>query len=187
MGRRRKHSTIDMLDPAVKSTVDEMIMSAQFTYKDICEYISDTAGQSISQAAVCRYAKGLCEDVAAIHMAQENIKSIAAECAKYPDLDATEGIVKVMTSIMMSAIRELSPDDLQTADPIKLIKQASELVKAVSYKRNLDIKSKEISEAGFDAVKSKIFAAMAKDNPKLYAELTEYINGRIAESKGDSI
>lgn len=61
MGRRRKHGIIDTLDPAVKATVEEMIMSAQFTYRDIVDYISESAGQSISQAAVCRYAKGLYE------------------------------------------------------------------------------------------------------------------------------
>ena len=51
MGRRRKHGIIDNLDPAVKSTVEEMILSAQFTYRDIVEYITDTTGQT----AVCRY------------------------------------------------------------------------------------------------------------------------------------
>lgn len=173
MGRRRKHGIIDMLDPAVKATVDEMVMSAQFTYKDIVDYISESAGQSISQAAVCRYAKGLCEDVEAIHIARENIRAIAAECAKMPDMDATEGIVAILSNIMMSAVRGLSPEDLQDADPIKLMKQASELVKVMSYKRNLDIKSKEISEAGFDAVKAKLFAGIEKDNPQLYKQLAE--------------
>lgn len=183
MGRRRKHGKIDTLDPAVKATVDEMVMSAQFTYKDIVDYISESAGQSISQAAVCRYAKGLCEDVEAIHIARENIKAITAECAKMPDMDATEGIVAVMSNIMMSAVRSLSPEDLQDADPMKLMKQAAELVKAVSYKRNLDIKSKEISEAGFDAVKEKLFAGMADENPELYKQLSEYIDGKREELK----
>ena len=44
MGRRRKHGIIDNLDPAVKNTVEEMILSAQFTYRDIVEYITDTTG-----------------------------------------------------------------------------------------------------------------------------------------------
>lgn len=183
MGRRRKHGIIDTLDPAVKAAVEEMIMSAQFTYKDIVDYIAESAGQSISQAAVCRYAKGLCEDVEAIHMAQENIRAIAQECAKCPDMDATEGIVRVMSSVMMSAVRELSPEDLRDTDPVKLMKQASELVKAVSYKRNLDIKNKEITEAGFDAVKEKLFAGLASDNPELYRQLAEYIDSKKGEQE----
>lgn len=144
MGRRRKHGIIDNLDPAVKSTVEEMILSAQFTYRDIVEYITDTTGQSISQAAVCRYAKGFCEDAAAIHMAQENFRAIAEMCGKYPDLDTTEGIVQLMSSLVMTSVRNLSPEDLDGTDPLKLIKQASELVRAVSYKRSMDIKTRSL-------------------------------------------
>lgn len=182
MGRRRKHGIIDNLDPAVKSTVEEMILSAQFTYRDITQYITDTTGQSISQAAVCRYAKGFCEDAAAIHMAQENFRAIAEMCGKYPDLDTTEGIVQLMSSLVMTSVRNLSPEDLDGTDPLKLIKQASELVRAVSYKRSMDIKNKEITEAGFDAAKEKLFTGLASDDPELYKRLAEYI-----ESKKDEL
>lgn len=176
---RRKHSKIDLLKPEVKKTVEEMILSADFTYKDIAEYIADSAGESISQAAICNYAKGFCEEVAAIKLAHENFAVIAKECAKYPNLDTTEGIVQMMSSLMMTAVRNLSPEDLQETDPLKLIKQASELVRAVSYKRNLDIKAKEISEAGFDAVKEKLFAAgLAEDKPEVYEELVKYLENK---------
>ena len=174
MGRRRKHGIIDNLDPAVKSTVEEMILSAQFTYRDITQYITDTTGQSISQAAVCRYAKGFCEDAAAIHMAQENFRAIAEMCGKYPDLDTTEGIVQIMSSLVMTSVRNLSPEDLDGTDP-------SELVRAVSYKRSMDIKSKEITEAGFDAAKEKLFTGLASDDPELYRQLADYIESKKSE------
>lgn len=180
---RRKHSKIDRLNPEIKSTVEEMILSADFTYKDIAQYIADSTGESVSQAAICNYAKGFCEDMAAIRMAHENFAVIMQECAKYPDLDTTEGMVQIMSNLMMSAVRSLSPEDLQNTDPIKLIKQASELVRAVSYKRNLDIKSKEITEAGFDAVKEKVFAGMAQDNPELYSQLAAYLESKKEELK----
>lgn len=176
---RRKHSKIDRLKPEIKSTVEEMILSADFTYKDIAQYIADSAGESISQAAICNYAKGFCEDMAAIRLAHENFAAIAQECAKYPSLDTTEGIVQMMSALMMTAVRNLSPEDLQETDPLKLIKQASELVRAVSYKRNLDIKAKEISEAGFDAVKDKLFAAgLAEKNPELYEGLVRFLESQ---------
>ena len=177
---RRKHSKIDRLRPEIKAAVEEMILSADFTYKDIAEYIADSAGESVSQAAICNYAKGFCEDMAAIRMAQENFKNIMRECAKYPDLDTTEGMVQIMSGLMMSAVRELSPEDLRETDPVKLIKQASELVRAVSYKRSLDVKSKELTEAGFDAVKEKFFAALEKERPELYRQLAEYLNEKKA-------
>ena len=50
--RNRKHSKIDLLEPAVKSEIESMILSAEFTYKDIVEYIRDSTGEMISQAAV---------------------------------------------------------------------------------------------------------------------------------------
>lgn len=178
---RRKHSKIDRLKPEVKSTVEEMILSADFTYRDIARYIADSSGESISQAAICNYAKGFCEDMAAIRMAHENFSVIMQECAKYPDLDTTEGIVQIMSSLMMSAVRGLSPEDLQNTDPIKLLKQASELVRAVSYKRNLDIKSKDITEAGFDAVKEKTFAAMAQEDPDLYSRVAAFLESKKEE------
>lgn len=178
---RRKHSTIDMLDGTVKSTVEEMILSAQFTYKDIAEYIRDSCGTNISQSAICRYAQGFCKDMEAIKVAQENFKLIMQECGKYPDLDTTEGIVQITSNLIMSAVRNISADDLASADPVKLIKQAAELVRAVSYKRNMDVKNKELTEMGFDAAKEKIFTALEQDDPELYRQLAEYIEKKKEE------
>lgn len=178
---RRKHSTIDLLDDAVRSTVEEMILSAQFTYRDIAEYIRDTCGKNISQSAICRYAKSFCADMEAIRIAQENFRAIMQECSKYPDMDTTEGIVQITSNLIMTAVRGLSEEDLKSSDPIKLVKQATELVRAVSYKRNLDIKNKEMTEMGFDAVKEKLFTALERDDPELYAKLAEYINTKKEE------
>jgi hypothetical protein len=180
---RRKHSTIDLLDETVKSTVEEMILSAQFTYSDIAEYIKDTCGKSISQSAICRYAKSFCADMEAIHIARENFKAIMQEGAKYPDLDTTEGIVQISSNLIMSAVRQLSDEQLKETDPLKLIKQATELVRAVSYKRNMDIKNRELTEMGFDAAKEKLFTALESDNPELYGQLAEYIENKKAELK----
>ena len=36
---RRKHSKIDLLEPKVKDEVESMILSNNFTYKEIVEYI----------------------------------------------------------------------------------------------------------------------------------------------------
>lgn len=178
---RRRHSRISMLDEAVKNTVDEMVLSAQFTYRDIAEYIRDTCGQNISQSAICRYAKGLCADMEAIHIAQENFRTIMQECAKYPDLDTTEGIVQISSNLIMSAVRGLSPEQLSGADPLKLIKQAAELVRAVSYKRSMDIKNRELTELGFDSAKEKLFTALEQDDPRLYGQLAEYIENKKKE------
>ena len=46
----------------------------------------------------------------------------------------------------------------------------------------MDIKNKELTEAGFDAAKEKLFTGLASDDPELYKRLAEYI-----ESKKDEL
>lgn len=103
------------------------------------------------------------------------------ECGKYPDLDTTEGIVQITSNLIMTAVRGLSEEDLKSSDPIKLVKQATELVRAVSYKRNMDIKNRELTEVGFDAAKEKIFTALEEDDPELYKQLADYLEKKKEE------
>ncbi len=179
--RNRKHSKIDMLDPAVKSEVESMILSNNFTYGDIVEYIQSCTGEMISKASVCRYARGLCESLESIRFAQENFKAISAELNRNPNLDTTEGIIQILSHLLLSNIRELSEDDFKNVDPFKIMKQASELIRVAAYKRNLDIKNKEITEMGFDAVKEKVFAIMSRDDPELYKKVSEFIDKKKSE------
>lgn len=181
--RNRKHSKIDFLNPEVKSAVEEMIVSSQFTYKEIVEYIQDNTGTQISQAAVCRYAKGLAESLETIRIAQENFAAIMREVNRNPNLDTTEGIIQLLSHQMLTYVQQLSEDDLKAADPVKMMKQASELVKVAAYKRSMDIKNKELSEMGFDAVKEKVFMAMARDNPELYGKFTEYLDNALKDGE----
>lgn len=185
MARRRKHSKIDLLDPNVKAEVESMITSNDFTYKEIVEYIQDTTGTQISQQAVFRYAKGLCESLETIRIAQENFKAITQELNRNPNLDTTEGIIQLLSHLLLQYVQNLSGEDLQNADPVKVMKQAAELIRVASYKRNLDIKNKELNEIGFDAVKEKVFAAMAQDNPALYKQLADYLDSKSSDIGGE--
>lgn len=179
--RNRKHSKIDLLEPAVKSEIESMILSAEFTYKDIVEYIRDSTGEMISQAAVCRYAKGLCESLENIRFAQETFRAVNDELNRNPNIDTTEGIIQILSHMLLTNIQQLSEEDFKGVDPLKLLKQASDLVRTAAYKRNLDIKNKGLSEMGFDAVKDKVFNAMATDNPELYAQFVDYINSKAGD------
>lgn len=183
MGKRRnrKHSKIDKLNPAVKSEVESMILSNDFTYKDIVDYIRDSTGEMISQAAVCRYAQGLCESLESIRFAQETFRAVNDEINRTPDIDTTEGIIRILSHIMLTNIQRLSDEDFESVDPLKLLKQASDLIRASAYKRNLDIKNKELTEMGFDAVKEKVFIGLAKQYPDLYEKLTAALDDLSAE------
>lgn len=179
---RRKRSKIDRLEPEFKSTVEEMIISNHFSYAEIAEFIHENTGQTISRQAVCNHAKGLCESLETLHIAQENFKMIMRELNNYPDLNSTEGIVQLMAYKLFMSVEQVSQDDLKKADPLKLMKQASELVRVASYKKSLDLKNKDISEAGFDAVKEKVFTAIAKKYPEDYARLSEILEELSAEA-----
>ena len=188
MGRKRnrKHSKIDKLNPAVKAEVESMILSNDFTYREIVGYIRESTGEMVSQAAVCRYAKGLCESLESVRFAQETFRALNDEINRNPNIDTTEGIIQILSHMMLTNIQRLSDEDFENVDPLKLLKQASDLVRTAAYKRNLDIKNKELTEMGFDAVKDKVFSTMAKDNPELYKAFSDYINGKLAED-GDRI
>lgn len=182
--RNRKHSKIDMLAPEVKSTVESMI-TANYTYREIVEYIRDCTGEMISQAAVCRYAQGLCESLESIRFAQDTFRAVNDEINRTPDIDTTEGIIRILSHIMLTNIQELSDEDFKKADPLKLMKQSTELVRAAAYKRNLDLKNKELSEMGFDAVKDKVFSAVAKKYPEDYRRLSAILDELAAEASGN--
>ena len=184
---RRKRSKIDRLEPEFKATVEEMIVSNQFSYAEIAEYIHENTGQTISKQAVCTHAHGLCESLETLRMAQENFKIVMQELNKYPDLNSTEGIIQLMAYKLFTSVEQVTQDDLKKTDPLKLMKQASELVRVAAYKRNLDLKNKDMYEAGFDAVRDKFFHGLAKDNPKLYAELSEYLDEQKAKLEDDNI
>ena len=184
--RNRKHSKIYKLNPAVKSEVESMILSNDFTYKEIDGFIKDSTGEMVSQAAVCRYAKGLCESLESVRFAQETFRAVNDELNRNPNIDTTEGIIQILSHMLLTNIQKLSEEDFEGVDPLKLLKQASDLVRTAAYKRNLDIKNKELTEMGFDAVKEKVFGALSKDNPELYTELTEYINTKLAEDRSET-
>lgn len=90
----RSHGKIDRLRPEVKSEVESMITSNNFTYKEIVDYIRDSTGEMISQASVCRYARRLCESLDSIRFAQETFRAINDEINRTPDMDTTEGIMR---------------------------------------------------------------------------------------------
>lgn len=182
--RNRKHSKIDLLAPEVKSTVESMI-TANYTYREIVEYIKDCTGEMISQAAVCRYAQGLCESLESIRFAQETLRAVNDEINRTPDMDTTEGIIRILSHIMLTNVQQLSNEDFKKVDPMKLLKQSSELIRAAAYKRNLDLKNKEITEMGFDAVKEKVFTAIAKKYPEDYARLSAILEELSAEASAE--
>ena len=177
--KRRKHSKIDKLSPELRAVVEDM-MKSDFTYAEIAESITEQTEQPISISAVCRYASSLTESVEALRMAQENFHCIMEEINQYPDLDTGEGIIRLLSHYVLEAVQKTPEESWENIDPVTLLKQATSLVKAAAYKKNLDIKNEDIMTAGFEQVKAMVFDAMARERPDLYAEVAKFLE----EKKG---
>ena len=169
----RKHSKIDQLDPAVKETVDEMIKTGAL-YREIVDYIKQN-GMRVSIAAVGRYAKSLMSTLDALRMSQQNFRAIMEETEKYPNLDITEGILRLLSGQMLDAVSKMDEDQLKDLDFDTLSKHAIALTRAAAYKRKVDIKNKDILENGAEQFQSLIFEAMASERPELFKEVKKFL------------
>ncbi|MBD9061107.1 MAG: DUF3486 family protein [Ruminococcaceae bacterium] len=177
---KRKHSKIDKLPADIKEAVEQMILG-DYTYRDVCDFVRDTANVTLSEAAVCRYAQGLNASVQEIRLASENMRALTEEMQKFPQLDTTEGIARLISHKVLQAVQQMDEIALKEADPLKLIEKATALIRAVSLKNSTDIKTANLKNVAFESFKEDIFDAMAKENPELYQAMVQFINSKSQE------
>lgn len=180
MAERNRHFKVDKLPADIKSQVDEMI-AANFKYAEIVEYIQSEANMTISPMAISRYAGHMRKTIQALHMAQENFRAIMDEVNKYPSLDISEAILRLLSHVVVEGIQNTSEEKWKELDPEKLLKQSTALVKAAAYKKNLDIKNEDIMSAGFDQIKGMFFDLMSKEEPELYSKVLGFLDRKRGE------
>lgn len=178
--RNRKHSKIDKLPADLKSAVD-MMLQGDFTYAEVADFIRDNAGISISETSVWRYTQGLNATVQSLRMAQENMRIISEEMDKHPDLDASEAIGRLLSHQMIAAIQDMPQEKWQEIDPEKLLDKSTALMRAVSYKKGVDVKVRNVKDMAFESFKEDIFAALSEEQPELYKQLVNFINSKKGE------
>ena len=175
MGKKnRKCSKIDRLPVNIKETVEQMMLDPTFTYKQIVDYINQN-GYETSLSGVQRHAQSLNESVTNLRMTQENFKVIMSELEKHPNLDTTEGIMRLLSGYMLEAINKTSEETWQTLELKDLLKQSIALTRAAAYKSRVDVTNKDNFEKGLDYVKTMVFNTMAKQEPKLYKEVVKFL------------
>lgn len=172
----RTHSKISRLEPAVRETVDEMIKTGAY-YRDIADYIR-SHGISISVAAVGKYAKNLMSTLDALRMTQENFRIIRDEMDRCPELDITDGILQLLSNQLLDAINKMPDEKLSELDFESVAKNAVALTRAAAYKKNIDIKNKEILENGADKFMAYIFEIMADEDPALYKKVKKFFKSK---------
>lgn len=173
----RKHSKIDNFPADLKQTVEYM-MQSDYTYKEIVAHIKNS-GYDISLTSVYRHAKNLNTSLKQLKMVQENFKAINEELRKYPNMDTSEGIIKLLSHNVLERVQNMDTQDLQNVDVLKLMKEANALIRTAAYKSRVDIANKDVLEAGFEKVKVLVFEAMQKEDPALYSKVSEFLNKKV--------
>ena len=169
----RKHSKIDALDPALKETVEQMLLSGS-TYSEIVDFLRES-GVGISVASVCRYARTYQASVQMLSIAQENFRRMMDELDKYPNLDTTEAIIRLTSQNMLNALVNSSEEDWQGVSIDKMLRESNALIRAAAYKKRVEIQNQDTTEAGLEAVKSLVWEAMAKERPDLYRQVNDFL------------
>lgn len=173
--RNRKHSKIDKLPADLREAVD-MMLQGDFTYEDVANFIRDNAGITISTTSVWRYATGLNATVESLRIVEQNFRTLMDEMERYPNLDTTEAIARLLSHKVLTAIQNVDESMWSEIDPAELMKQSTNLMRAISYKNDMDVKVKNLKDVAYDSMKEEIYSAMAKENPELYRALVEYLN-----------
>ncbi len=169
------------LPPEVKETVDQMLL-VDTKYKYILEYISDN-GEKISLSCLWRYAQHFKANVQMVTIASENFRYMMDEIQKYPDLDVTEAITRLAAQNIFNALANTEEDAWLEVSPDKMMREANALVRAVAYKKRIDVQNSSAQDSAMDEVKALVFDAVKKERPELYDELAKFLNGKKVAEK----
>jgi hypothetical protein len=179
--QRRKHSLIDKLPVNLKDTVEQMMRTSDYTYAEIADFIR-SQGHEISVSSIWRYASALNESLQSVSMANENFRVMMEELAKYPQLDTTEGLIRITSHMMLDRISRMSETELSLMKTEDVFKAVMSLTRAAAYKQKTDLANKSVLEAGFEQVKVLVFEAMAKDSPELYKQVSKFLDQKKSET-----
>lgn len=179
--RRRRNGKIDRLPPALREEVDQMIL-AGFTYREIVEYLQ-MQGVQLSRMAVCTYARKFLATAQVLHIAQENFKMLTDELERHPNLDTTEGLIRLMSNHILNTLANTTEEDWQNIEPERLLKEATSLVRAAAYKRRSDVQNRSDLETALEANKELLYDALGRRHPELYDQLQKTIKNELSQEE----
>ncbi|MFV0399102.1 MAG: phage protein Gp27 family protein [Oscillospiraceae bacterium] len=172
--QRRRSGKIDRLEPKLRDNVDKMLSNGA-TYREIVEYLAGE-GVQLSRMAVCTYAKKYLAAAQTLRIAQDNFRMMMDEIDRHPDLDTTEGIIRVMSNALLNALVQAKPEDWQQVDMEKLINAANSLVRVTAQKKRVEMQNMTKADAAFNEMNSAIFHTLARRYPDLDAQLRAAVN-----------
>jgi hypothetical protein len=185
---RRKLGKVDRLPPQLKNTVEQMLLTGH-PYREIVSYLIEN-GQVMSQMAISTYARKFLATVEMINVAQSNFSKLMEEMDRYPDLDTSEALIRLAGHHVINALTNIDDKDMKSMPIDKLIKETNGLIRAAAYKKRIQVQTQDDYESGLEAVKGLVFDAMAKEQPELYKQVTDFLNQKRKEEdahvEGDS-
>ncbi len=180
--RRRSTGTIDKLPDEQRYTIEQMLLAGA-PYREVVEYLAKQQ-VNLSQMAVCRYARRYLATVEQLKLTQENMRMLMEELDKYPDLDTGEAILRVASQNVFNAISAVPTEQWEDIDPTDLLKEATGLIRAATYKRKIDAGLKTEREAALEANQTLLLDVLAKKHPDLYDQIVRAI--RTEKQEGPS-
>ena len=177
--KKRAKSSLDALKPEIKEQVKKMISAGDY-YREIVAYLKTTGWQT-SESTVRRYAERHIEYMKNLQLVSESFRSMSEELNKYPEMDITEGILRVACKTIFDQVSAITDEDAQKMDVTDLLKQVNQLVRAVNYKKLTDAKIRELRANGYEEIKKLFFDTMAKEDPVLYEQVVRYLNKKKEE------
>ena len=87
---RRRTGKIDRLDRQTKDEVEQMLLSG-VTYREIVEFLR-AKGITLSEMAVCTYAKKFLATTQMLRIAKENFRMLTDELDKHPGAAAMQDV-----------------------------------------------------------------------------------------------
>lgn len=170
--RKRSAGKIDKLPAPIKDNVEQMILTG-VTYREIVEYLKQNE-VTLSPMSVCNYARKFLANMQMLTIAQENFRMMMQELDKYPSLDSTEGLIRIISNNLFNAINNAPSEAWDNIEIKDLLRETSSLVKATAYKHRIDVKNNDDFDNGLERIRQFYFDAMARERPDLYKQFLNF-------------
>jgi hypothetical protein len=181
--QRRRNGKIDRLEATQKDAVNQMLLSGA-SYREVVEYLREY-GVQLSRTAVCTYARKFLATTQMIRVASDNFKMLMDDIDRHPDLDTTEGIIRLMSNSMLQTLANTKPKDWQGMDMANLLKEANALVRVTAQKRRVDAQNRSTLEAAMEGNKQALYDVLHNQHPELYRQVMEVVKQMGNNLQGD--
>lgn len=155
-----RKSSIQQLDPRLRSAIDELIREGRFTLDDILTHLAQLNGGEapVSRSALGRYAQRAEEQMQRYREAQEVAKVWVAKFESEPDGDVARLLPEMLRSVAFQTLGNMGEreESAEAQEVMFLAKAMKDLASAdvLTTQRILKIREETAKKAAVEAVKT---------------------------------